>query len=112
MGKTIYIHPEMETFHQRFKQLVEESDMSQAEIARQTSMTHAMVWHLCEGRSVPSVGRLISICDFFHLSADWLLGRSDDPVPEGLTGKYKQMAESYIKYLMMLQRRDAQLKAK
>lgn len=112
MGATRYRHPEMAVCCQRIKQLVEDSGLSRAEIARGTDMTHSMLWHLCEGRSVPTMHTLIGICDFFHVSADWILGRSDDPAPEALTGKYRQMADSYIKYLMMVQKRDARVKGK
>jgi transcriptional regulator with XRE-family HTH domain len=106
MGVTRYIHPKMRNCHIRIKQLVDASGKTPAEIARGVGCSHTMIWQLAEGRTIPTCHTLIGLAEYFCVSADWILGITDDPAPAGLIGKYRAMGESYGKYLMYLQEKE------
>ena len=62
-------------FHDRLNQAVEESGLSQAEIARRTGLHRHTV--LATESAMPNSGTLAKLCAVLHVSADWLLGLSN-----------------------------------
>ena len=68
----------MEIFGQRLKLLRKERNMTQKEIAELLDRTDRQVQALEAGRvNVPGL-TLIKLADFFEVSTDYLLGRSED----------------------------------
>jgi len=63
-------------FHTRFKQLREERNMSQAELAKILTLTPQNISYFEKGRE-PNYKILIQIADFFQVTVDYLLGSSD-----------------------------------
>lgn len=59
---------------ERIKQLREQNNMTQAELARKLHITRSAVnsWEM--GISVPSTAILMDLADLFHVSTDFLLG--------------------------------------
>lgn len=62
----------------RLKELREERNITQNEIAKaiKTSQTNIGRWE--KGLNEPSATHIISLCNFFKCSADYLLGREND----------------------------------
>lgn len=62
----------------RLKELRTEKNLSQEEIAKEigTSQTNIGRWE--KGLNEPSSGFVIKLANFFEVSTDYLLGRSDD----------------------------------
>lgn len=58
----------------RIKQLREQNNMTQADLARKLRITRSAVnsWEM--GISVPSTALLMNLADLFHVSTDFLLG--------------------------------------
>lgn len=58
----------------RIKQLREQNNMTQAELARKLHITRSAVnsWEM--GISVPSTALLMDLANLFHVSTDFLLG--------------------------------------
>ena len=68
----------MEIFGQRLKLLRKERNMTQKEIAELLDRTDRQVQALEAGRvNVPGL-TLIKLADFFEVSTDYLLGRSEE----------------------------------
>lgn len=62
----------------RLKELREENNLSQWDVANgiQTSQRNIGRWE--NGDVIPSADAVVKLADFFQVSADYLLGRTDD----------------------------------
>lgn len=65
-------------FKDRLTQLRMEMGYSQDVLAKKLGITQPTVWHWENGRREPSVEMLLKIADFFNVSVDFLVGRSED----------------------------------
>ncbi|MDL2220307.1 helix-turn-helix transcriptional regulator [Eubacteriales bacterium OttesenSCG-928-N14] len=68
-----YLRP----FAVRVRQLMEERKISQVVLAEHVGVTRQAVSQYANGTTLPDVEKLERIADFFDVSADYLLGRSD-----------------------------------
>ena len=67
----------MADFSQRIKLLRKEKKLKQQELADQFSVKLRTYQGYEYGESYPEVAKLIAIADFFDVSLDYLVGRSD-----------------------------------
>ena len=65
-------------FSENLKQLREQSGIKQAALAHDVGVSRSAInaWEM--GVSMPSVANLLALCQIFHVSADYLLGMTDD----------------------------------
>ena len=68
-------------FSERLKQLRENMKISQRELARQTGISSAMISLYEANKKTPTIDVLIKLAKFFEVSADYLLGLTDNPQP-------------------------------
>lgn len=68
----------MDTFKNRLKTLRTEKSLTQKALAEALCISVSTLSHWECGYQEPSFRDLLSICDFFEVSIDYLLGRSDD----------------------------------
>lgn len=68
----------MEKFCCRIKELRLEKGFTQKELARKLNTTNSAVCDWEKGRTQPDLQTLASIATLFDVSADYLLGLSDD----------------------------------
>ena len=69
----------MATFAERFKQLREESGLTQEELARRLGVSKGTVGNYESGVRTPrKLDDLNSLADYFNVEIDYLLGRSND----------------------------------
>ena len=68
----------MADFSQRMKELRRERQLKQQQMADQFSVKLRTYQGYEYGESYPEVAKLITIADFFDVSLDYLVGRSDD----------------------------------
>lgn len=61
------------TFGERMRGLREDRDLNQTELGKELHMTQRKVSYLECGRYDPSLDDIRAICDFFKVSADYLL---------------------------------------
>lgn len=66
-------------FAASLRQLIEDRNATQGDIASITGVTRQTVSQYCNGISEPGYDTLIKIADFFNVSVDYLLGRTNDP---------------------------------
>lgn len=67
----------MEDFNNRLRQLRLEQNRTQKEVAEALGITRTAIVNYESGLREPSLDTLKHICDFFDVSADYLIGRSD-----------------------------------
>lgn len=82
----------------KIKELAKQRNISLAELERRTGLSSGSItkW----GKSAPSVDKLAKIAEYFHVSTDYLLGRTDTP-HMGMSEKQKEMTiEEALKSVM------------
>lgn len=62
------------SFGEKIRLLREEKELTQGELGACLNMTQRKVSYMERNKYQPSLEDLRSICDFFHISADYLLG--------------------------------------
>lgn len=68
-------------YFQRLEDLRVDHDKTQIEIAEYLNMGRNVYWRYEKGiREIPTWA-VIKLADFYHVSTDYLLGRTDDPTP-------------------------------
>ncbi len=64
-------------YGERLKELREASQMSQAQLARNLGTNQQSISRYETEQIEPNIEMIIKICDFFKVSADYLLGRTE-----------------------------------
>lgn len=67
-------------FAERIKELRTSNKVTQVVIAELLHVTRTQVSDLENGKTTTSIERLVILADYFNVSADYLLGRSDNPM--------------------------------
>lgn len=67
------------TFSERFTALRKQKGVSLAALGDYLSVTDEAVRLLEKGKRSPSFEVLLALADYFNVSIDYLVGRSDDP---------------------------------
>ncbi len=63
----------------RIKELRTEKALSQAALGRAIGVSQKAVDYWERGVNEPKASYIVALCDYFHVSADYLLGRIDLP---------------------------------
>ena len=67
----------MDIFAVRLKELRMEKRLTQQQLATALQTTDDSIYSWEKGRSEPSIAVIRKICDFFEVSSDYLLGRTE-----------------------------------
>ena len=73
----------MENFSARLKELRKTNGKTQREISISLNITERNYQHYEAGNHKPNLDTAIALADFFNVSLDYLVGRSNDPTPPG-----------------------------
>lgn len=73
----------MSTIAERLKILREKKDLKQKEVASLTGLVRATLANWETGRTEPDLGSVRLLAEFYGVTTDYLLGRTDDPTPDG-----------------------------
>ena len=68
-------------YRTRIKHVREDRDLTQAEIGKLLQKSQQGYNHIEAGRAELKIDDLITLCRFYNLSADYLVGLTDRPVP-------------------------------
>ena len=79
----------MGMFADRLKKLREDRKISQRTLARETGLSPAIISRYESGERTPTEDVIYKIARYFNVSADYLLGLTDDPRPK--SGKFDPM---------------------
>lgn len=69
----------MNIFNERLKSLRISTNMTQNEFAKMFNITKRSLQYYESGDREPKLDKLIEIADYFDVSLDYLVGRSDNP---------------------------------
>ena len=67
----------MKIFAKRLLELRTEKGISQARLAQDLQVSYAVICYWETNRSEPTAPNLVKIADYFEVSIDYLLGRSE-----------------------------------
>ncbi len=73
----------MSAFTERLSNLRQLNKLSQQAFAKEIGIAFRTYRRYESGETEPTLSSLIAICDYFHVSLDYLAGRTDDPAPPG-----------------------------
>lgn len=65
-------------YRERIRAAREDRDLTQADIARLLGKSQQGYSHIENGRAELKIDDLIVLCRYYHLSADYLIGLTDD----------------------------------
>ena len=68
----------MKTFHEKIKELRTERGLTQKQVAEYVGLTKNALGNYEAGIREPSLDILRKLCDLFDVSADYLIGRTDN----------------------------------
>lgn len=69
----------MSTFHETLSALRHEKRINQRTAAAELNISQALLSHYENGTREPGLAFVCRACDYYGVSADYLLGRSEDP---------------------------------
>ena len=69
----------MDTYRTRIKNVREDRDLTQAEIGKILNKSQQGYNHIETGRAELKIDDLIKLCQFYNLSADYIIGLIDAP---------------------------------
>ena len=69
----------LKDFSRRIKQLRKEKGVTQADVAQYLGCTYQSFQSIEYGKNAPSASTLLALAEYFNVSADYLLGRTDLP---------------------------------
>lgn len=59
---------------EKIRNLREDRDLNQEQLGKAINMTQRKISYIECGKSEPSLDDIVAFCNFFHVSADYLLG--------------------------------------
>ena len=67
----------MKAFADRLLELRQDKGISQAELSKALGVSYAIICYWETDRSEPTAANIVKIADYFGVSADYILGRTD-----------------------------------
>lgn len=67
----------MNIFKERLKELRIERNITQQELGKLVNMSKMAISHWEKGHSEPSISQLIMLSNYFDVSVDYLIGKTD-----------------------------------
>ena len=66
-------------FKDLFTQILQERNISAYKLSKDTGLSEALISNWKSGRQLPKYDSIKVLCDYFDISADYLLERTDNP---------------------------------
>ena len=67
------------SFAQRVKMLRKQKNIKQSELGEMVGLTYTAISDIERGRRTTTIEKLVAIADYFEVSIDYLVGRTDNP---------------------------------
>lgn len=67
----------MSRFAERLKEMREEKNLSQNDLSKEIKISAACINRWEKNLRVPNIDSIIILCNYFHCSADYLIGLED-----------------------------------
>lgn len=69
----------MNKFAERLTQLRDERGVSQASVSKEIGVSRYTIYSYEKGKTAPTLDGLVALADYFDVTLDYLLGRTDTP---------------------------------
>ena len=69
----------MVDYRERLRALREDHDLSQEDVGKLLNKSQQGYSHIENGRAELKIDDLLILCEYYHVSADYIIGRDDDP---------------------------------
>lgn len=66
-------------YRRRLREIREDRDLTQAQVAKVLHKSQQGYSHIENGRAELKIDDLILLCNYYGLSADYIIGRTDEP---------------------------------
>ncbi len=66
-------------FAERVKMLRKQKNIKQSELGEMVGLTYTAISDIERGRRTTTIEKLVAIADYFEVSIDYLVGRTDNP---------------------------------
>lgn len=66
------------TFGEKLRNLREDSDLNQTQLGEKLGISQRKISYIECGKYEPSIDDIVTICHFFSVSADYMLGITDE----------------------------------
>lgn len=84
----------MSSFPERLKLLITENNLKYKEIELATGIKHYTINAYVNGKAQPDMDAIISLCIYFNVSSDYLVGLSDKCYPDIICKKLKEIEKA------------------
>ena len=81
------------TFCEAMSALRREQGLSQRKAASELHISQALLSHYENGAREPGLEFVVRACDYYGVSADYLLGRTDEPGGAALTERLRSLSK-------------------
>ena len=71
----------MKSYYERLRELREDRDLKQSDVANILNTTQQVYSRYENGINQIPIHHLVSLCKFYKVSADYILGLTDNPIP-------------------------------
>ena len=71
----------MKSYYERLRELREDRDLKQVDVANVLHTTQQVYSRYENGINQIPIHHLVSLCNFYKVSADYILGLTDNPIP-------------------------------
>lgn len=71
----------MMNYRTRIRGIREDHDLTQAEVGKLLNKSQQGYNHIESGRAELKIEDLVKLCRYYNISADYLIGLSDEPIP-------------------------------
>lgn len=94
-------------FSSRLRKLIKDENISMQTLSSEIGVSRQAISQYCDGSTVPNADKLLKIAEYFNVSIDYLVGRTDTPTTDkdlrficdytGLSDKTVTLLHSRIK---------------
>lgn len=81
------------TFSEAMSALRREQGLSQRKAASELHISQALLSHYENGAREPGLEFVVRVCDYYGVSADYLLGRTDEPGGAALKERLRSLSK-------------------
>ena len=93
------------------KKFRNEAGLTQEEVAQKLGILQQTWYKYESGKNMPSVVFIVNLADAFHVSTDYLLGRTDKPAPEVVVPVDDEVTKAAIALVSALRRESKTMEA-
>jgi len=97
----------VDKFGERLTEIRKKNNISQRQLSADLGLGSTGVYYYESGKKTPSIEVLLKLSQYFHVSADYLLGLVDEPNAKGEVPRdyeeFKEKAEKYKKIMEMIE---------